>query len=76
MKFLLSVALLALSFSCLAQNEIERYVFWQPNVKLTFDMFENYFVEKDYIKLTSDDEVFPDTPKPEVYHEKFGCLSR
>lgn len=39
MKFLLSIALLALSFSCLAQNETERYVFWQPNVKLTFDMF-------------------------------------
>ncbi|MBO6005271.1 MAG: hypothetical protein J6P49_00205, partial [Paludibacteraceae bacterium] len=41
MKYLLSVALLTLSFSCLAQNETERYVFWQPDVKLTFDMFRD-----------------------------------
>ena len=45
-------------------------------MKLTFDMFEKYFIEKDYIKLTSDDGVFPETPKPEVYHEEFGYLCR
>ena len=45
-------------------------------MKLTFDMFEKYFEEKDYIKLTSDDGVFPETPKPEVYHEEFGYLCR
>ena len=45
-------------------------------IRLTFDIFKKYFIEKDYIKLTSDDGIFPETPKPEVYHEEFGCLCR
>ena len=39
-------------------------------MKLTFEMFEKYFIEKDYIKLTSDDYRFPKTPRPEMFYEK------
>ena len=64
MKFLLSVALLALSFSCLAQNETEKYVFWQPNVKLTFDM----------LRGTPTDSVVGKLLDKKVFHRVVGGL--
>ena len=51
---------------------IERkYIHARMIMKLTFEMFEKYFVEKDYIKLTSDDNGFPKTPNPERVVEDF-----
>ena len=39
-KGLILIALVLLSFNCFAQYETETHIAWQPNVKLTFDMFQ------------------------------------
>ena len=39
-KGLILIALVLISFNCFAQYETETHVFWQPNVKLTFEMFQ------------------------------------
>lgn len=45
---------------------LTQYIHARMIMKLSFDMFEKFFVEKDYVKLTSNDDIFPKTPKPEV----------
>lgn len=50
---------------------LTKYIHSRMIMKLTFEMFEKYFVEKDYIKLTCDDNYFPKTPNPERVVEDF-----
>ena len=52
-KRLLLIFTLLVSINCLAQDEErydeERYAFWRPNVKLTFDMFQGEPSDSDYV---------------------------
>ena len=48
-KRLVLIIAFFLSINCLAQYDEERYAFWQPNVKLTFEMFQGEPSDSDFV---------------------------
>lgn len=68
MKNLFILIALFLSFECFAQIETDTHVFWQPGVKLTFDMFQG----------TPSDAVVKSLTDQNLFHEQYlglwGCL--
>ena len=49
-KVLIFSVLLLISLNCFAQYENETHVFWQPNNKLSFDMFKGVPSDSSYIQ--------------------------
>ena len=57
-KGLIISVLLLISFNCFAQFENETHVFWQPNNKLSFDMFKGTPSDSSYIQRLKDLNIY------------------